>query len=723
LTASQQKPPAAQDPSAVAVARVKALADQYSSDPGKLMTLTDPKAAAQYQEQIAASVKQVEQALKEGRISPELARFQKGQLLNASLIASQAAAAKVTGSVPKIETLREQLNAAQPGTPLYQTFVDKLVASNPDLVAELNKAHPDLGTGPMDRIEQIWNALGDEKIAGGWGRTLVLGGLSLGLLGILSGVFGGAGLASLAPILGGLGMAGAPFLMGGAIDNPALANALGGLVGQAPSYVGHTLTDPGAPETYNPVATQMLEMLNSGDKAGAMAMLQKAIAADPQLKKDLRGLIMKVPIVGTEMLNPAATPERIYERSKRQLSPAMGQAIISNWNDIYPMLKEGFLLSGRVKQAKPFDEASFSDVGTKRPMPTAQPTPRSKPLIDPQRVVDAIDSVIPRGNGYDKATDRMGIRDAGPQPDMDTDLWENLGRAGKHVWHNYSSAPKLLYNLQGNVGDALYKATENWDKDNPWDPVGSDYRTLAEAAERNGRPDLATAARYGAVIGPNALMSPTNVVRNGPMMLPYAIPGLSNVVTLGDAANEYEKGNYGTAAAYGLAGLVPVGGPLVKGMLAPTLKTTAKSTNAVTRAASRAATSTGKALNAASHVAPIAGPLGRDITDARRRMHAANPYGAPAAEDNRVTLADEAGAARPQPDVAIGKTSAPGDTAKPVQLPTPTPVPAAPVHKHGDPLPLAEHGRRFITGWQRLGERPIGPVKPPPLPPTSVPLR
>lgn len=702
--------------------RVAALAAQYKDKPDQLQTLANPEELKKYQNEVNYSVQQVEAAGKAGKISPEQVRFQKGQLMNAALVASQAVAANVTGQVPKIDVLRDQLNAATPGTPLYNSWAKQLTDNNPQLVADLAKAHPDAPNGPMDRIEQVWNALGDEKLAGGWGRTLVLGGMALSMIGLFSSLFGGGLAAGLMPMIGGLGMAAAPFLMGGGLQNKNLQNALGGLVGQQPAYAGHRLTPQNATSEslLHPMAVKMMDMVKNNNKAGALAMFKKELDANPKLRESFQRMGFTTPW-GNFVRWPGLTPKAVADASDGYINEPVAQTLFDNWDEASKIIKGGSFLGpylhGRRKQAadwadsglsggppvkrKPFFEDEPDDVPMKlkRPAAAAPVQPMvNLPYVDPRKVVEGIDSVMPRGNGYNEKTDRMGIPEAPPLPSTSVGIGENAGRFLNYLGHNYSAAPSLLYNTQGEVATALHNATKDWDKDNPWDPVASTYRDLAELADKKNQPELATLARYGSVVGPNALMSPTNLARNGPLMLPYMLPGLSAAVSLGDGVNEFRKGNPLTGLAYGLAGIVPGGKPLAQGLLGKSVKTMAQSPSMAARAAGNAITTAGKATELASHVGPIGAPLGRDIQAARQQ--ATQP--AAAATEEKPTD-------RPQVDAAIGKTSAPGA-----------------VSTGGKPVIDEAAGPRYLDALQKQQPtfgKPEKLVLPPPLPPGVKPLK
>jgi hypothetical protein len=159
------------DEGLAAADRLSAAAAAYKDDTEKLQTLQNPAELKAYQEGINHSLGQVEAALKAGKLAPEQAALQLNRLKDAGTAAAQAAALGLTGQVLKVDTLRDELNAAQPGTPLYDAGIKSLTENNPKLLAELQAKYQQEPQGVLAGIEKVWNSLDDPALAGGWGKT------------------------------------------------------------------------------------------------------------------------------------------------------------------------------------------------------------------------------------------------------------------------------------------------------------------------------------------------------------------------------------------------------------------------------------------------------------------------------------------------------------------------------------------------------------------------
>jgi hypothetical protein len=334
------------DESLAAADRLSEIASQYTDQPEKLQELADPAAFKEYQTQINHNLGQIDQALKSGKLDGKTAAVQIEKLKNAGTTAAQAAAYGLTGQVVKVDVLRDELNKAQPGTPLHDAGIKSLQENNPKLLADLEAKFPGQPTGIMAGLENVWKSLDDPNVAGGWGKTLILGGIALSLLGLFSG-------GGMLPVLGGLGMAAAPFLSGlgspGGVGSNPLISALGGLAGGAPKPLpGHTLTAPGAAPAAvpaaagtSPVANEMMARLNARDTHGAMHLMQQQIAQNQKLRDGLKRLAWTTnPFTGKPTLGAGS----IVEGSKNELgqpmlTQPMAQAILDNWDKVAPMLK------------------------------------------------------------------------------------------------------------------------------------------------------------------------------------------------------------------------------------------------------------------------------------------------------------------------------------------------------------------------------------------------
>jgi hypothetical protein len=176
----------------------------FDMDPEQLQVMSsDPARMQQYMGQLKAlgdSVKALG-----GKADPRLLAYAHHVLTKGASLAALMKTYGVTGQMPTIEGLRQHLQNAQTNDPLVQESF-KIMSQDPDW----QRANPDPNVSGWGALTQLWDQLGDPKFLGGWGRTLVLGGLGIGLVGLLGGMFGQGGFSSMGswlPMLGGLGAA------------------------------------------------------------------------------------------------------------------------------------------------------------------------------------------------------------------------------------------------------------------------------------------------------------------------------------------------------------------------------------------------------------------------------------------------------------------------------------------------------------------------------------
>src|SRR5437667_202849 len=139
--------------------------------------------------------------------------------------------------IVSLNHLQARLNSADMRDPVVQTALDN-IKKDPEFARQaraFEAQYPDVHEPTGNLLEDIWGQAG--KAFGGWGRTMLLGGMGLGLFGMLSGLTGQtSGMGMWGPLLGGVGLAGLAATGGSQQGAGNLMGGLGSLfgMGQAP---------------------------------------------------------------------------------------------------------------------------------------------------------------------------------------------------------------------------------------------------------------------------------------------------------------------------------------------------------------------------------------------------------------------------------------------------------------------------------------------------------
>jgi hypothetical protein len=235
-------------------------------------TLQDPAAFESYHQGLENLERQV--ASQAGRISRDRALYMTENIRHARSIAALAQAERVTGQpVVSLDHLRQRLNSADMQDPVVQTTLDG-IRRDPEFARQaraFESQYPDVHEPTGNLLEDIWGQAG--KAFGGWGRTMLLGGMGLGLFGMLSGLSGQtSGMGMWGPLLGGVGLAGLAATGGSQQGAGNLMGGLGSLfgMGQAPQGFSPLQAPPsGAPPAPAPAPAQPAPAAGAAPPAAA----------------------------------------------------------------------------------------------------------------------------------------------------------------------------------------------------------------------------------------------------------------------------------------------------------------------------------------------------------------------------------------------------------------------------------------------------------------------
>ena len=182
---------------------------------GQLEVLKDPDRLREHEAKLDAI--ETDLAKLGPRLGPRTLHARMAVVRAQRTVAAQARMFGLEGRVVPATELRARLGLADPNDPAVAAGLESLGRD-----ASVKNLPPGAD------LLQVWKAL--EPTMGGWGQTLVLGGMSLGLLGLLHGLFTGGGSGAMGLGLLGLGAAGyALHQVPGGL--PAVANGLMGLFG------------------------------------------------------------------------------------------------------------------------------------------------------------------------------------------------------------------------------------------------------------------------------------------------------------------------------------------------------------------------------------------------------------------------------------------------------------------------------------------------------------